>query len=576
MAKRRTLGVLGLGLLGFGLYQFRRQLFSRLLHLRPARYKVMVSRNLQIPMSDGVILYADLYAPRETRLFPTILIRTPYGRNRTSGVTGFLPDFVAQRFAERGYNVVVQDVRGRFDSGGEFVPFVNEASDGRTTLDWLERQSWFNGVLGMWGQSYVGYVQWALAVGGPLYLKALVPSLSGSSIPISGFQEHVLGMDMLFRWIMDLEAFDHQDRPGRWLKWLRMAPGLQDRILKRAFYHLPLLEADRKLVGEPLAYYQDWLTHADPQDGYWRAINFSPLVGKTTAAVNLVSGWYDIFLRETLSDYMNLRASSHSPYLTIGPWSHLDADCLWESVRQGIIWFDAILKGDRRRLRKLPVHIYIMGAGVWREMESWPPLAQETHYYLQGQGDLSLSPPPEDVPPDTYRYDPNDPTPNLGGPLMSRQAGSYDNRRLEARSDVLTFTTQKLERDLEVIGPLRLRLYARSNRVTCDFFARLCDVYPDGRSMNVTDGILRLLPGEAASQADGSMPINIELWPTAYCFIKGHSLRLQIASGAFPRFDRNPGTNEPFGAAVRLLPSEQTVYHDRQHPSVLILPVTSQ
>jgi putative CocE/NonD family hydrolase len=576
MAKRRTLGVLGLGLLGLALYQFRRQLFSRLLHLRPARHGVMASRNLQIQMPDGVILYADHYAPRETRLFPTVLIRTPYGRNRASGVTGFLPDFVAQRFAERGYNVVVQDVRGRFDSGGEFVPYVNEASDGRATLDWLERQTWFNGVLGMWGQSYLGYVQWALADGGPLYLKALVPSISGSSIPISGFREHILGMDTLFRWIMDLEALNHKNHSGHGMKWLRLAPGLQNRILKGAFNHLPLLEADRKLVGEPVMYYRDWLTHADPQDGYWQPINFSPLVAKTTAAVNLVSGWYDIFLRETLADYMTLRASGHSPYLTIGPWGHMDADCLWESVRQGIVWFDAILKGDRRKLRKMPVQIYVMGSGIWREMESWPPLAQETHYYLQGQKGLSLELAQEDTPPDTYRYDPNDPTPALGGPLMSRQAGSCDNRRLEARPDVLTFTTEKLDQDLEIIGPLRLLLFVRSDRVTCDFFARLCDVYPDGRSMNITDGLLRLPPGDAAAQSDGSLRVTIELWPTAYHFSKSHALRLQVSSGAFPRFDRNPGTNDPFGQAVKLLPSEQTIYHDAQHPSVLILPVISR
>ncbi len=159
---------------------------------------------------------------------------------------------------------------------------------------------------------------------------------------------------------------------------------------------------------------------------------------------------------------------------------------------------------------------------------------------------------------------------------MSRQAGSYDNRNLEARPDVLTFTTEKLEQDLEIIGPLRLLLFVRSNQVTCDFFGRVCDVYPDGRSMNVTDGLLRLLPEDSALQSDSSRQITIELWPTAYRFFKGHALRLQVSSGAFPRYDRNPGTNDPFGLAVQLLPSEQTVFHDHRHPSVLILPVTNQ
>jgi putative CocE/NonD family hydrolase len=159
---------------------------------------------------------------------------------------------------------------------------------------------------------------------------------------------------------------------------------------------------------------------------------------------------------------------------------------------------------------------------------------------------------------------------------MSRHAGSYDNRHLEHRSDVLSFTTNKLDQDLEIIGPLRLLLFVHSSQVTCDFFTRLCDVYPDGRSMNVTDGLLRLLPGGGTPQSDGSLQITIELWPTAYHFAKDHALRLQVSSGAFPRFDRNPGTNDPLGLAVQLLPSEQTVYHDYQHPSVLILPVTNQ
>ena len=207
-------------------------------------------------------------------------------------------------------------------------------------------------------------------------------------------------------------------------------------------------------------------------------------------------------------------------------------------------------------------------------MESWPPLAQETSYYLQGQNDLSPLPPAESTPAHTYHYDPDDPTPSLGGALMSRQAGSYDNRGLEARPDVLTFTSEKLEQDLVIIGPLRLSLFVSSNRPTFDIFARLCDVYPDGSSMNITDGFLRLLPEMAVPDSDGVLQITIELSPTAYRFARGHNLRLQVSSGAFPRFDRNPGTIEPAGLAVQLQPSEQTIYHDPRHASVLILPVT--
>jgi putative CocE/NonD family hydrolase len=578
--KSTTLGLLGLGAVGVGLYRFRRKVFGRLLHLRPSRYEVAVRRGLQIPMPDGVNLIADHYIPKGDRLFPTILIRTPYGRGHTVGLPGVMPNFLAQRFAERGYNVIVQDVRGRFDSQGEFEPYVNEASDGRTTLDWIENQTWFNGLLGMWGQSYMGYVQWAVASRAPLYLKALVPSITGSSLPTSGMLDGVFNLDAILRMILQLDAMDRDSHLGKLTGLLRIYPRNQERILKRTSYHLPLGEADLKVVDRPSPFYRKWLAHPELDDPYWKSVDFHSQLDEVTASAHMISGWYDIFLRELLSDYASLQASGQTPYLTIGPWTHLDPECMWESLRQGIVWFDAILKGDRRRLRKLPVRIYVMGANEWREMEAWPPSSKLQDYYLSGDGttggQLSDQKEAGKIEPDTYLYDPSKPTPAVGGAMMNAQAGPQDNRSLEDRQDVLTYSTRELESDLEIIGSVRLIAYIHSTRPYTDFFARLCDVYPDGRSINICDGLLRLSPETGIVQSDGSRRIEINLWPMANRFLSGHRIRLQISSGAFPRWNRNLGNGEPIVSAKQLFPAQQTIYHDSDHPSMLVLPVTYQ
>jgi putative CocE/NonD family hydrolase len=581
MTKKRTLGILALGVLSWGLYHFHRQLIGRWLNLRPVRYGVSVRRKLRIVMPDGVALMADHYAPKGERLYPTILIRTPYGRSSTTGITGLMPAFVAQRFAERGYNVVVQDVRGRFDSEGEFKPFVYEAKDGRATFEWLENQPWFNGVLGMWGQSYVGYVQWAVAPGAPLYLKALLPAISGSKLPLVGVRDRALGLDMLTRWMVQLDAMQPRGGISSLLRLRRLNPLIQERIVAKVARHLPLSEADQWAVGEQSSFYQTWLEHPDTDGEFWQAVDHSRRVGRVTAAVHLVSGWYDILLRETLDDYRELVTHHQKPYLTIGPWAHNDVDCFWESLRQGIVWFDAHLKGDRNQVREKPVRIFIMGKNEWTDLDVWPPPVEETRYYLYGAkdgsgGKLHLDEPSDSIEPSVYIYDPKKPTPSLGGPLMSLYAaGSVDNRKLEARSDVLLFTTAPLSYNVTIVGSVRLRLYVHSSLKYTDFFGRLCDVHPDGRSMNICDGLLRLDGSMGVVQPDGSRQIEISLGATAYSFLKDHCIRLQISSGAHPRWSRNPGSGEPLGSETQLNIAEQQIYHDCDHLSILFLPVTN-
>lgn len=563
---KRALGViLGLGLAAWSLFRIRQRIFSRCLGLPPAQYAVGVERNLLVMMPDGAALMADHYFPKAAGSFPTIVIRTPYGRQ--IGTAVFL---AAPRFAERGYHVIVQDTRGRFASTGKFDPFRTEAADGLATLNWIAQAPWFNGILGMWGQSYLGYVQWAVAGDAPPFLKAIVPIITASEFVSLIRPEGALSFDTMLRWVF---LVDTTDIGWKW-SFLEALFRLfrTEKIVASALQQLPLIEADTMLTGEPKCFYRDWLTHA-LDDEFWHALDHRAGLANMTAAPHLMAGWYDIFLHDQLADYAALRAAGKHPYLTVGPWYHLDAVSGPTFLRESIAWFNAHLKDDPRHLRSQPVRIYVMGADEWRDLEDWPPPATETRYYLQSGMRLATSYPHASAPPDCYRYDPADPTPVIGGPLMNRTGGPRDNRPLEARPDLLCYTTEPLEADLEVIGPVRLDLYVCSNLKHTDFCGRLCDLHPDGRSINICDGLFRVEPGRGEIQPDGALRIVIDMWATAHRFRRGHCLRLQVTSGAFPRWDRNLGTGEPIGTGTVMRIAEQSIYHDKNHPSALILPL---
>jgi putative CocE/NonD family hydrolase len=311
--------------------------------------------------------------------------------------------------------------------------------------------------------------------------------------------------------------------------------------------------------------------------------------------MHLITGWYDLFLRYQLEDYQLLKSVGHRPYLTVGPTRHVSVQNYGTVTQEGLAWFDAYLKNDPSHLRPHPVRIFIMGRDreAWCDLDDWPPPAQDTRYFLQVSRGLSLEQPEDVCVPDRYVYDPGNPTPAIGGPLLSFNAGPHDQRALESRSDVLIYTTDPLTEDLEVIGSPRVELYVRSSRPHTDFVARLCVVHPDGRSINLCDGMVRLQPESFSTdsssavnasgvgartadlQPDGSLKISIELWPTAICFKRGQRLRLQICSGAHPRWSRNLGRGESVATAVEWQGAEQLIYHDLRHPSALILPVTS-
>jgi putative CocE/NonD family hydrolase len=343
------------------------------------------------------------------------------------------------------------------------------------------------------------------------------------------------------------------------------------RRLRALASHLPLRDLDRLATGSTIAYWQDWLA-GDAE--YWDRHQFAAGPARTKAAISMVGGWYDIFLPAQLRDYDALRRAGHEPGLTIGPWRHADQEAAATWVRTGLEFLGAELGSAAGAGRAAgPVRIFVTGAEQWQDLAAWPPPARQESWHLHVGGAFSVDDPAES-PPDSYTYNPADPTPSLGGAVGNQGAARVDNRVLEARPDVITFTSGRLSAALEVIGVPAVDLHVRSSREHTDFFARLCEVNPAGQSLNVCDGLLRLTPGRPATAADGTRRLRFELWPMAHRFSAGSRLRLQVSSGAHPRYARNTGTGDPLATATLLVTADQKIYHDPAHPSAVILPIT--
>jgi putative CocE/NonD family hydrolase len=288
---------------------------------------------------------------------------------------------------------------------------------------------------------------------------------------------------------------------------------------------------------------------------------------------HLVAGWYDIFLNGQLADYITLLAAGRQPYLTVLPRYHLDTMVIWEGLREGLDWFDAYLHDQPEHLRRRPVRIALMGSSEWHEMDYWPPPATTTRYYLGDNGSLTPGGTIGTGGASIYVYDPTDPTPGVGAPELSTTAGRRDQTAVEARGDVLIFTTPPLSATVDVIGPVRAELYVRSSLPHTDFVARLCVVDQRGRSSNVCDGLFRVAPGKGVPQPDGSLRIEIDMWATAQRFHPGQRIRLQVCSAAHPRWSRNLGDDAPLGHGRAGAVARQTIHHDADHPSALVLPI---
>ena len=442
--------------------------FRRTLKLGPVTTNhLRVERDLRVPMTDGVVLLADRYAPGGRP--PLVLVRSPYGRR---GIWGLI---LGRLLAERGFQVLIESCRGTFGSGGVFDPFgTDEHDDGLATIGWMQQQPWYPGSFATVGPSYLGMVQWAIAADAGPDLAAMATQVTTSDFRTPFYAGESFSLETALIWVHQVATQERR------LAFLRQA--LAERRLKAVMNRLPLRDLDRLATGLPVPYYQEWLTGSD---AYWKGRSFASTLDRVTAPVNMVGGWFDFFLPLQLRDYAARRAAGHEPYLTIGPWRHADQEAMGAWVSESLAWLRAHLLGDRGGLRPDPVRVFVTGAEEWRELPGWPPPTAPQRWHLQPDGALGPGLPAAGEP-DRYRYDPADPTPNLGGPVGYTGRARVDNRILEARPDVLTYTGAPLGADLEVMGEVSVDLFVRSSLEHTDFFARLCEVDPAGRSTSAT------------------------------------------------------------------------------------------
>jgi putative CocE/NonD family hydrolase len=578
--------------------------------------QIAVDFDVPARMRDGVILRANVYRPVGEGTWPVLLTRLPYGKDFPGGTSVMDPAQVARR----GYVVIVQDTRGRMASEGEWVPFNNEANDGYDTVQWAAQLAYSNGSVGMYGASYYGFTQWSAAVLTPPALKAMVPFITWND-PLNGvvFRGGALELGSAASWnlMMGLDVMirRYRDNPQALGRAIYMLVKETDALGTAGYWSLPLRD-----FGP--------IKRHDIAPNVFEAIE-SPndreltdqmtIVGKhekvTVPSLN-AGGWYDIFLQDTISNFTTMREHGATPEarqskLLIGPWAHGVVsnpigemnfgfgatagliDLQIDFVSMQLRWFDHWMKGvDTGMLREAPIKLFVMGANVWRDEQEWPlARAVDTPFYLhssgqantlQGNGILSAEA-PGDESFDQYTYDPANPAITRGGALLMSpeyRPGPFDQTPVEMRADVLVYSTPALEQDMEVTGPITVHLWAASSAPDTDFVARLVDVHPNGYAQNLTDGIIRaryrnFAQGEAPTLIEPGTAYEyiIDLWATSNVFKAGHRIRLDVTSSNFPRWDRNPNTGHDFGADDELAVAQQTILHDRQHPSYIVLPI---
>jgi putative CocE/NonD family hydrolase len=547
--------------------------------IRPAEYSVRVERDIVMTTTDEVALVANIYHPQTDQPAPTILVRIPFTKTFKNDLGA---NAMASFWASRGYTVVVQGTRGRYKSGGTYYPMRHERQDGIETLRWLSKQPWFDGRLGMWGGSAFGYTQWVLA-------DQKFPGPNALAIQIASTDFH--GM------FYPGGAFSLESA----LFWAVRSRGAKDedpsfKFLQKGFDGFPLIEADDRAVRD-IGFFNDWVSHKEA-DAYWKELDGENRARDILAPVLLMAGWSDPFLPTQLQDYITIQRAAdkrvaEQSRLIIGPWMHADSMVFPDgtttreyraaSLAPTISWFDHHLLG--RPLDSslaAPIRLYVMGANIWRDEQEWPlARAKNTAFYLHSQGNansrhgdgrLSLSLPTANEPGDTYIYDPLRPVPSKGGAMLGPRAGMQLQTEVEERQDVLVYSTDPLEHDTEVTGPVSAVLYVETSATNTDFTVKLVDVHPDGKAYNVSDGILRR---DYPVHASRSLPheIRIELWPTSMQFRQGHRIRVEVSSSNYPRYDRNPNTGRPIPTETAPVSARQRVHHSPNAPSRIILPL---
>ncbi|MBB2942635.1 hypothetical protein FB565_002348 [Actinoplanes lutulentus] len=504
-----------------------------------ARYDVTWERAVPVPGADGNTLLTDHYAPVTGEPCPTILLRAPYVRG------GFPWNYLyGALFAEQGFHVLLQSTRGTGGSDGEFHTWRNEAPDGQAAVEWIRKQEWFSGDLFTLGASYMTYTQLSLAAEPP-------PEWRGAIAQVGLIDPHA------FFWPGGAFALERSLVGG--LAMFGQAATFWDNVkavlrlqrhLRRATLGLPLAEAYQAPFGGRRAEFEHWLEAPDAADPYWAGADVTDSAAALPIPVTLMTGWHDLATEQVIELYRRRHASGMPVELLIGPWTHTS------SLGEG--WtetFTQALRTLRGETPAQPVRVHMGGVDEWRDLPDWPPSGRPSTLFLSA-GTLRSEAGPGST---TFRYDPNSPTPSIGGALQSPTQGTHDNAKLEKRSDVILFDTEALTEAVEVMGEVRFVADASTTAASGDLFARLCDVSPDGKSINVCDGLARITGGRT----------EVSLGSTAHRFRPGHRIRLLVAGGAHPRFLRNYGTGEPPGPATRMIATDTTV----RNTSFVVLPV---
>jgi putative CocE/NonD family hydrolase len=569
-------------------------------------YDVVLERNVPSRMRDGVTLYADVYRPKGEGPFPVVLMRLPY--DKAGALT---PGDYAHPswYARHGFIVVIQDTRGRWRSEGDWSPFFNETSDGYDTVQWSAALPGSNGRVGMYGASYVGATQHLAAIAAPPGLGCVCPAVTSSSY-YEGWTYEGGAFHLAFveNWSIFL-ATDTARRAGR--------PDLEQALTAHEahsadwYLHLPLKSFPPLRESQLAPYFFDWLDHPT-YDEYWKAVSPEQHWNQVRVPGLHIGAWYDIFLDGTLKNFGGISANGGSELaqagqrLLIGPWYHWPWQPQVGEVNFGpqaasrivdetqVRFYNWRLRGEDDGISmEPPVKIFVMGENVWRDEHEWPlERTVPTPYYfhsdgfansLTGDGTLSAEL-PQHEPYDTYVYDPRAPSVSRGGHSCCFESltpqGAYDQRPVEQWKDVLCFTSEPVTATLEVTGPVSVNLWAATSAVDTDWIARLVDVYPDGRAINLTAGILRARYRESLEfpkliERDTVYEYHINLRATSNAFLPGHRLRVDIQSSSYPHWDRNPNTGQAFGESTisDVETATQTVFHDAARPSHVTLPV---
>lgn len=548
-------------------------------------YEVKIEFNRRVRMRDGVELSADVYRPDAQGRFPVIINRTPYTKTSAGTLT------LAKYFVSHGYVFVAMDVRGRGDSDGKFDPYVNDGQDGYDTIEWCAVQEWATGRVGTVGGSYNGKIQWLAAVKQPPHLTTMIVLVTPSDPFVEWPTGQPLPMDLSWyhftagHVLQNMEAVD----------W------------KKLYLHLPLITMD-EAMGRPNRLWKDEVEHSK-LDSWWEPHRYQNKYEQVRVPVLGISGWYDDEQVGTPLNFIGMTTRGadqklrRSQKMLMGQWPHavnstaklgevdfgptavIDMNAYW------LRWFDYWLKGiDNGLMKEPPVRIFVMGENAWRNEDEWPiARTRWMKYYLHsnglantlsGDGTLSTAEPANE-PTDSYTYDPAHPVPFMTDPSFAQIGGPDDYRQVEQRADVLVYTSEPLAEDVEVCGPIRVQLSAASSARDTDFMAKLIDVWPSGVAQRLTDGMVR-----ARFRTGMDKPLLIEpgrvyvydldLWNTCQMYRKGHRIRLEISSSAFPKYDRNLNTGEALGKTTLMQAAAQKIYHDRRHLSYIVLPIVTR